>query len=226
MKPSTLLLMSLITIIITSFFWLFVFHDLPLSHKTDDWSNFGSYIGGVAGPALSFISILLVIETIKQTQKNHKQQVSLIMQEQTYSKFQDLCSFLESTVQKGWLNTQSGTFESLIHTLKTTVIFHESQKIGITTSQKHAIALEVTQEYLSRNLFLTVGDVAVILKSINKFIFMHNPDDKELMINMIELKLTKEQRLIIYVILKRTYPEVAELIDRHWGTFCVYPWGD
>lgn len=225
MKPSLLLWIALITIVATSIFWFSFFHSLPMSIKTDDWSNFGSYIGGVAGPVLSFISILLVIETIKQTQKNHKEQVRLIIQEQTYSKFQDLCTYLESTLEKSWLNTKGRLFSDVIKNIKTEVIFHSDQNENISLAYKYAITLEVTSRYLENKPFLEINDVAVIIRTINKFIFSHDSDDKQLMLNMIELKITKEQRLLIYMIMRRDYPKEAESIHSHWHTFSSYPWG-
>jgi hypothetical protein len=41
------------------------FWGFPLSTSTGDWSNFGSYIGGVAGPILSFITLFFVLKTLK-----------------------------------------------------------------------------------------------------------------------------------------------------------------
>lgn len=217
--------MSLITIFITSFFWLYVFHSLPLSTKTDDWSNFGSYIGGVAGPALSFISILLVIETIKQTQKNHKQQVNLIIQEQTYSKFQDLCNFLESNLKGSWLNYEKNEFPRIIERIKTNVIFNDRFKTESSIGHKHAIALEEATLFF-QNYPAGVDDITIIIRSVVKFIFAHNNNDKELMLNMIELKITKEQRFVIYILMRKDYPKDAELINQHWSSFCTYPWSN
>lgn len=225
MKPSLLLLMSLITIIVTSVFWLSVFHSLPLSNKTDDWSNFGSYIGGVAGPALSFISILLVIETIKQTQNNHKQQVSLIIQEQTYSKFQDLCNFLESNLKESWLNYEKKEFPSIIQRIKKNILFHHRFKVESSVADKHAIALEEASAFFD-GYPAGVDEITIIIRSVIQFIFSHNNNDKDLMINMIELKITKEQRFIIYILMRRDHPEDARLINQHWHSFCTYPWSN
>lgn len=45
-------------------YYLFVGFNRPLSSDGEDWSRFGEYFGGVAGPLLSFISIILLVYTI------------------------------------------------------------------------------------------------------------------------------------------------------------------
>ena len=47
-----------------------------LASKSDEWSNFGTYIGGVLGPLISFVTLLAVLKTVYmqrdllETQKN------------------------------------------------------------------------------------------------------------------------------------------------------------
>lgn len=46
--------------------WIFHFHHLGLASDSTQWSNFGSYLGGVLSPVLaflSFIGLLLALET-------------------------------------------------------------------------------------------------------------------------------------------------------------------
>lgn len=35
------------------------------SHQATDWGNFGSYVGGVAGPLLSFLAVIAVVWTLR-----------------------------------------------------------------------------------------------------------------------------------------------------------------
>lgn len=47
-------------------FYLTVGVGLPLSNAGDDWADFGSYFGGVAGAVFSFLSMLLIVYTLHQ----------------------------------------------------------------------------------------------------------------------------------------------------------------
>ncbi|EHP3974198.1 hypothetical protein MT369_11645 [Vibrio parahaemolyticus] len=51
-------------------FYCFVGFDQPFSPDASDWSNFGSYFGGVVGPVFSFLSIVLLVYTVFQQSEN------------------------------------------------------------------------------------------------------------------------------------------------------------
>jgi len=53
-------------------FYNYVGLDRPISSNSSDWSNFGSYFGGVVGSIFSFLSIILLVYTIFQQSKNIK----------------------------------------------------------------------------------------------------------------------------------------------------------
>ncbi|MBA0203966.1 hypothetical protein [Pectobacterium aroidearum] len=223
MKPKWYLVIAITIIVITSLAWSSIFHTFPISEKTGDWSNFGSYIGGIVGPLLSFVSILLVIETITRTQKNHEEQIKLLSQEQTYSKFNDLCNYLTTQLNNGPLNSDSVFYQELIELIRVNVIFDSRHAGNTSLARKHALTLEAAELNLKK-LIIDIDDLVLIIRTMMKFIFTKSIDDKELMTNIIELKMTKEQRLIIYVLIRMNYPQDEDLINKHWPTFCTYPW--
>ncbi|ELB2889507.1 hypothetical protein C1S86_25815 [Vibrio parahaemolyticus] len=51
-------------------FYYFVGVNQPVSLDASDWSNFGSYFGGVVGPVFSFLSIVLLVYTVFQQSEN------------------------------------------------------------------------------------------------------------------------------------------------------------
>ncbi|MFI5219862.1 MAG: hypothetical protein ACHQNT_10270 [Bacteroidia bacterium] len=55
--------------------YIYQFHQFNFSDTTNSWGNFGSYIGGVLGTLLSFVSILLILYSIReQKESSYKQQ--------------------------------------------------------------------------------------------------------------------------------------------------------
>ncbi|MCJ1881873.1 hypothetical protein [Pseudomonas nitroreducens] len=57
-----------VVVILGVFLSYFYIGDFSLSASSEniDWSSFGSYFGGVAGPLLTFISVFLLVYTIRQ----------------------------------------------------------------------------------------------------------------------------------------------------------------
>lgn len=219
MKNEKLFWIAISSLIISAGFWIISFHDNPISKKTGDWSNFGAYLGGVTGPLLSFISIVLVLRTIALTQKNHEEQIKLIVQEQTYKKFNDLCEYLESAIARSWLKEDKRYFRDLIDTIKTGVIFHDRYKDG-DAIHNYAITFDVAVHVLAKEN-KNIDEVALVLESILQHAFSNKTTDSVLMKNMLELRLTKEQRLIIFLKLRSDRPRTAELVLENWPTFAT-----
>ncbi|HFF9519552.1 TPA: hypothetical protein ACGFAK_004227 [Serratia marcescens] len=72
----------------------------PLSKSNSDWGAFGSYIGGVYGPIFTFISVLVLIYTLKEMQKNNRNQTEQNMKEKTLSDIRMLCELLEKRLTR------------------------------------------------------------------------------------------------------------------------------
>lgn len=49
---------------IVAYLWLGGFAP-TLSGHSADWANFGTYVGGVAGPLLSFLALIAVVWTVR-----------------------------------------------------------------------------------------------------------------------------------------------------------------
>lgn len=219
MKNEKLFWVAIISLLISAGLWAFTFYNYPVSTKTGDWSNFGSYLGGVTGPLLSFISIILVLRTISLTQKNHEEQIKLIIQEQTYTKFNDLCKYLESEVERSWLNEEDVYFKALMHDIKTGVVWHDRFREGDTINN-YAITID-SASLILRDENKNIDEIALIVESLLKYILSFNTADSTLMKNMLELRLSKEQRLIIFLKLRSDYPQIASLLSEHWPRFAV-----
>jgi uncharacterized membrane protein len=47
---------------------------IGFSGTTETWSHFGSYFGGIAGPILSFLNLIIIIITLRQQKKSNNDQ--------------------------------------------------------------------------------------------------------------------------------------------------------
>ena len=72
-KLIVVILIGLLVLIISSgAYYFYVGFDKSISSSGSDWSEFGSYFGGVVGPILSFISIVLLVYTINQQSETNE----------------------------------------------------------------------------------------------------------------------------------------------------------
>lgn len=64
-KRYTTIAIVLIVLVFSFYFVHFYINlGLPLSDKGSEWSNFGSYIGGLLGPILSFLSFVMLLKSL------------------------------------------------------------------------------------------------------------------------------------------------------------------
>ncbi|VVQ17323.1 hypothetical protein PS914_05996 [Pseudomonas fluorescens] len=78
---------STLAILIAFFFAVYLYRlkfGGSLSSNSSDWSNFGSYIGGVFGPLVSFVTLLAVLKTV------YLQRELLDIQRDEFKSMQDL----------------------------------------------------------------------------------------------------------------------------------------
>lgn len=64
MKNDNYIYVAVFSIIAVIGFYTFQFHNYDLSKDVDDWNQFGGYVGGVLGPVLSFISLVMLIRSL------------------------------------------------------------------------------------------------------------------------------------------------------------------
>src|SRR6266498_4392276 len=86
-----LILLNLILLGVSLFLYFDTMHG-KLSKNSNDWSNFGSYIGGIVGTILSWINLLILIILTYQTkeQQNHEWITSIRI-----NKYHDLVTALK-----------------------------------------------------------------------------------------------------------------------------------
>ncbi|MBH3366949.1 hypothetical protein I5R92_06595 [Pseudomonas carnis] len=76
-----------------------------LSNNSSDWSNFGSYIGGIFGPLVSFITLLAVLKTVYlqrellNTQRDEFSAMQALQRDTFHSQQEQLKQAAEATSQ-------------------------------------------------------------------------------------------------------------------------------
>lgn len=82
MNTRNIIVIFIITLTILLCIPVFIFYstfgELPVSHQIQDWSNFGSYIGGVYSALFGFFSTSLICLTLFFTIRYNKEQIAQI----------------------------------------------------------------------------------------------------------------------------------------------------
>ncbi|EAA4364060.1 hypothetical protein DPD35_24100, partial [Salmonella enterica subsp. enterica] len=169
--------------------YLYIFHE-GFSHKSDDWGNFGSFMGGAVAPFLSVLSIVLVLRTIELTQKNHAEQLSQVTKEHNYNKFNDLCGFLERSISKSWLVNNDQRKQDVIQRLTRRIlgdIIYQSNE-NATPEEQRQYAEENAERILP---FISddIREIIVCLDYFCGFILDDKNQDIEFMKNIAEIRL-------------------------------------
>lgn len=212
------LIFGLICLLVSLFPWIYVFHSFPISKNTSNWSDFGSYIGGIISPILSFASIIFVLVTIKKTQENHAEQIELIKNEQAYTKFTDLSRYLIDIINQSWLGNEETT-NSFLSDIKTSVIASSIFRDDMPQNEKDRLIIVAIYEKIRNIQDRSIEEVITVIRTLNMYIEMSTDNDKKLMCNTIEFRLTKKQRFFIFYLMNRTHKEEVKYMQRTWPTF-------
>lgn len=199
--------------------YLYIFHE-GFSHKSDDWGNFGSFMGGAVAPFLSVLSIVLVLRTIELTQKNHAEQLSQITKEHNYNKFNDLCAFLEKSILKSWLVNDTERRQQVIQSLTRTtigdVVFRSNE--NATPEEQRQYAEENAQRVLP---FISddIREIIVCLDYFCDFILDDKNHDIEFMRNIAEIRIDNHVRFIISLYVHLNNERLNLLLSQKWKSF-------
>ncbi|EGQ9291699.1 hypothetical protein F7U77_08740 [Vibrio vulnificus] len=64
MKNDSYIYIAALSVIAVIGFYAIQFHSFEFSKDVDHWNQFGGYVGGVLGPVLSFISLVMLIKSL------------------------------------------------------------------------------------------------------------------------------------------------------------------
>lgn len=93
--------LSIIAIFIVVGLYFFQFND-GLSHSSERWADFGSYVGGVLSPVFAFMAFALGLYTLNQTRQQNRRD-ELLKCIQGYERDYELCVSKPVTCESPWI---------------------------------------------------------------------------------------------------------------------------
>ncbi|MCR4158810.1 putative phage abortive infection protein [Kerstersia gyiorum] len=85
--------------------WFHAIHKKQLSSNIADWAMFGDFLGGAVGPFIGFVSVFLLVETLKLQQRSLKEQREQLQESAEEAKRQNRILAIQSFEQSffGWV---------------------------------------------------------------------------------------------------------------------------
>lgn len=104
-------------ILLTPFILYFSIFNGSLSHSSSDWAAFGSFIGGLVGPILTFITILVLVANLHESRKVSKMNKELVdIAKETATINQDTAEISKRTADLAERQFQHNTLDNKIKT--------------------------------------------------------------------------------------------------------------
>lgn len=224
---------SILFLIIALAAWLSVFYKHPFSHKTENWSDFGSYIGGIFSPVLSFISILYVLHTLEVNNKNHNSQMGMLQREQSTNEFKFLLEELENKINdKEYYSTdvnkirESEKFENI--SIKIASEFTTERKFYNTLDSKDLIDLkkrckELTIELIEHDYIISYDLESELLLVLLERIQTSDNSMKKIFKAIFSSRFNNDQKYFMECYLAANYPDAHDNLSRDWPDFSKVP---
>lgn len=192
------------------------FHRMPISTKTSDWSNFGSYIAGTVGPLLSLVSILFVLKSINSSNDNHETLMDFSTQDKIYNQIDNMSNILKSSIKENELFKDPNIKHQEPYSNEVCRRIYRMMSFNSTCISSIQDVARSSIRELEINLLKP--EIALIIKIIS-LINKANKDDQELYRLMLEVKISSEERAVLYSFACKFSPDDAMKIQDNWPNF-------
>ncbi|MGI8470894.1 hypothetical protein [Pectobacterium brasiliense] len=126
-----------------------------LSNKNSDWGDFGSFLSGLYGSIFSFLSLIAVLYSLRETQKSSAEQVKLLKSEQFTNEFilllNTLTTLLSSKIYPNIFKENMGTPEEFRRYIYNYCASMVGNKKMITRGNYRIFAISEVGVYLNKN---------------------------------------------------------------------------
>lgn len=214
------LLLALSPIVI----YLYKFH-YGLSNDFNRWSAFGSYFGGIYGPLLSFLSLLILIRTLfqmKNSQEQDRIQFNLQLNEQIRQRNIDDIIMLTKMIRDAFDNNplvlDIKTYPDDFHKKISLICFNRHYNNPISSiDDVWSIAFELMRKdkYFDSEIHI-LGEVLQRMHSLS------NKTDQKTAKSIIKGLIPQSQRFLLKCYAHINHPQARKHIER-WPDFCHTP---
>ena len=194
-----------------------------LSHKNEDWGDFGSFIGGIYGSLFSSLSLIVVIFASIQTYRSNQAQVNILKNDQHFNQFNLLLTNLRKVYPREY--TDGFVLAEPIRTHYSK--FHTRLAISVLTDYDVTQTIEKNLQNYADNYYL-VEHTELFEKESKLFVCIINlikKSPKELSDAfkiMFENAFTDNERLCLDSYTRAHHPDTAPVLNQ-WPSLSSIP---
>ncbi|WP_336293434.1 hypothetical protein [Cronobacter dublinensis] len=193
-----------------------------LSHKNEDWGDFGSFIGGIYGSLFSSLSLLVVIAASIQTYKSNREQVNILKKDQHFNQF--------NTILKNLRNVYPQTYKSSYRTLAIGEHYHDFLSYISLSADADYNDIEGIKKELRRHASAYYQSSrnnvfereAKLFSYILRLIEQSTNDMSEAFKIIFENTFNNNERLCLESYIRAYYPDLAHILNE-WPSLSVIP---
>lgn len=217
-------LIILIIITLPTIIYFFKFHS-GLSSDFNKWSAFGSYIGGVYGPLLSFLSLLILAWTLfqmKSSQKQDREQFTLQINEQKRQQNIDDIIMLTKMIRDAFGNNPlveniklyPSAFKKEIHL----ACYNRQYNDPVSTI---ADIWDVAYTIMKKDRYFD-SEVHILGEVLKRLFKLSNIEDQKTAKVILKGLIPQDQRFLLKCYAAAHHPQAQKYIAR-WPDFCHTP---
>ena len=193
-----------------------------LSHKNEDWGDFGSFIGGIYGSLFSSLSLLVVIAASIQTYKSNREQVNILKKDQHFNQFNTILKNLRDVYPKAFKNSYrmfpiEEHYRDFLSDISLSVDADYNDIEGIRKELRRYASTYYHSN--STNLF---EKEAKLFSYILKLIEQSTNDMSEAFKIIFENTFDNNERLCLESYIRAYYPDLAPILNE-WPALSVIP---
>lgn len=193
-----------------------------LSHKNEDWGDFGSFIGGIYGSLFSSLSLLVVIAASIQTYKSNREQVNILKKDQHFNQFNTILKNLRDVYPQNY----KGAYRMFpIGEHYREFLIDISLSVDADYNDIECIRKELRRNastyYHSNNTNLFERE-AKLFSYILKLIEQSTNDMSEAFKIIFENTFDNNERLCLESYIRTYYPDLAPILNE-WPSLSVIP---
>lgn len=210
-KKITLIIITTFIFLLPLFTYFYVFH-YALSSNSADWAAFGSFVGGIYGPLFGLVSVIVLIITLREMQKNNQKLIESSSRAKYIDDIKWLTDLLRERLDKNKHIIGRGVF---YNGLKISIKQKIKTESNVDQNKLILHCIELMKEYTG-----LYGEELILFEEII-YRVTHTTDDEVYALSVMILigRLSPEERFWIAQYAKAHNSSATKWLDKTWRSF-------
>lgn len=199
--------------------YFYKFHN-GLSSNESSWAVFGTYVGGVYDPLFTFVSVIVLVETLLEISRSNRKAFNLALSNNTLTEIIKLTEILDSSIQKNKMikegQDRAYAFEWLGKAVK------DQSRICPPINEDEVLDASLTR-FKDDDIQLFRDEMYILQEIITRIVSIEDDELKESAFAVFRAIIPNRERYWLECYAKRFKPEIAILFRLWTPAFCITP---